>query len=176
MIDDNASNAVPSRQAVAAQDRSAPGQVTGRLRTAILAMVWEGARRAQAAEKAKMTDHSLRAALKKPHVLAFMNAELRVLRESERPKTIHRLTELRDQDRNANAAVAACKALEQISDAEAAKPGSNTLPQAPGLVVILNAGLPFAPQPPTIEHDAEVPRPLSPAPLGVTPRPPRRDR
>ena len=106
----------PTRQALAIQGRSHRMQVTGRLRAALTAMVWQGARRAEAAKIGGMTDHSLRAALRKPHVKSWYLAELGVLRESERPKTFHRLCDLRDQDENKNAAVAAAKALEQISD------------------------------------------------------------
>jgi hypothetical protein len=106
----------PTRQALAVQGRSGRMQVTGRLRTTLTAMVWQGARRAEAAKISRMTDHSLRAALRKPHVKAWYLAELGVLRESERPKTFHRLCDLRDQDENKNAAVAAAKALEQITD------------------------------------------------------------
>jgi hypothetical protein len=110
-------------------------QVTGRLRAALTAMVWQGARRAEAAKISGMTDHSLRAALRKPHVKAWYLAELGVLRESERPKTFHRLTELRDQDENKNAAVAAAKALEQISDEQMMRP--NAAAATPGVVLRL---------------------------------------
>jgi hypothetical protein len=61
---------LPTRQAIGVKGRSAPGKVTGRLRIAIEAMVWKSARRHEAATEAGMTDHSLRAALKKPHVKA----------------------------------------------------------------------------------------------------------
>ena len=59
---------------------------------------------------------------------------LSVLRESERPKTFHRLCDLRDQNENKNAAVAAAKVLEQISDAEVAKP-SNAV--SPGVTIVI---------------------------------------
>lgn len=108
----------PSRQALAAENRSLPNRVTGRLRLAITEMVWSGARRADAAKAAKMTDHSLRSALRKPHVIAFYRAELGTLRESERAKTFHRLCDVRDQDANKMASVAASKALEQVTDVE----------------------------------------------------------
>lgn len=124
-----------TRQALAAKDRSAPGKVTGRLRTAIEQMVWHSARRADAATTAGMTDHSLRTALKKAHVLAYMRAELGALRESERPRTLNRLAELRDQDENKNAAVSAAKALEQLSDEAYRTPAGPIT--APGLVIVI---------------------------------------
>ena len=145
----------PSRQAIAAENRSLPNRVPGRLHHAITEMVWSGARRADAATTAGMTDHSLRAALRKPHVIAFYRAELGTLRESERAKTFHRLCDVRDQDSNKMASVAASKALENISDVEVQRRPSEQ--QLPGLVVVIQA--PSSPRPAaaplTIEPDAE---------------------
>lgn len=109
----------PTRQAIAAKDRSAPSKVTGRLRAALIEMVWKGSRRADAALIAKMTDHSLRAALKKPHVKAFYLSELGALRESTRAKNFHRLDTIADSSRNDMAKVAAIKTMEAITEAEA---------------------------------------------------------
>jgi hypothetical protein len=118
----------PPRQALEAVNRSAPGKVTGRLRAALLDMVWIGSRRDDAAKANGMSVHGLREALRKPHVKAFYLGELGVLRESERPKTFHRLCDLRDQDENKNAAVAAAKALEQISDEQMMRPNATATP------------------------------------------------
>jgi hypothetical protein len=138
-----------TRQAVAAKNRSAPGKVTGRLHAAIMEMVWKGSCRADAAKAAQMTDHSLREALRRPHVKTFYLAELGILRTSERAKTFHRLCALRDQDENRNAAVAAAKLLEAIeADAPAYAPGSTR----PGVTIIIGqAGSP--PPMRTIEHE-----------------------
>jgi hypothetical protein len=126
----------PTRQALEAVNRSYPGKVTGRLRAALLDMVWKGSRRDDAAKANSMSIHGLREALRKPHVKAFYLAELGVLRESERPRTFHRLCGLRDQDENKNAAVAAAKALEQISDEPL---HSNATVTSPGVTIrILN--------------------------------------
>lgn len=111
-------------------------QIRGRLRAAIEAMVWEGARRPDAAAAAGMKDHSLRAALKKPHVLAYLRAEMDVLRSSERPRNIHRLVEIRDKADNMPA-VNAIRMLEQI-DEEHQRLGT-LAPQLPGLVVVVQA-------------------------------------
>jgi hypothetical protein len=114
-------------------------------------MVWQGARRAEAAKIGGMTDHSLRAALRKPHVKAWYLAELGVLRESERPKTFHRLCDLRDQDENKNAAVAAAKALEQISDEPLR---SNATVTSPGVIIrvlVPQPAQPIAPEPSQIK-------------------------
>jgi len=61
--------AFPTRQAAAIEGRSRRGAVTGKLRNALELMVWSGEKRADAAEKAGLADCSLRAALRKPHVL-----------------------------------------------------------------------------------------------------------
>lgn len=135
-----------------ADGRSNKGQVTGKLKVAIDAMLYEGARRPDAAAKAGMTDHSVRSALRKPHVLAYYNAGLEVLRTSERPRNIKRLAEIRDKADNMPA-VQAIRALEQMAEDEA-RPGGHTQ-QLPGLVVVINSR--FA--------DA------APAPINVTPRP-----
>src|SRR5664280_1878224 len=99
--------AEPTRQAIEAKGRTAPGRVTGKLRIAIERMVWYGDKRAAAAAFAGLTDHGLRSALRKGHVLGFLRSELALLKENERPRNVHRLAELREQDDNRNAAVAA---------------------------------------------------------------------
>ena len=108
--------AEPTRQAIEAHDRSMPKRVTGKLRIAIERLVWFGDRRADAATAAGLTDHGLRSALRKPHVLGYLRSELALLWEGERPRNVHRLAALRDQDDNRNAAVAAIKVLEQLTD------------------------------------------------------------
>lgn len=139
--------AVPSPQAVAARNRSSPGRVTGRLKNALDRMVWHGDKRADAATAAGMTDHSLRVALKKPHVLAHLRAELASLREAERPRNVHRLTELRDQDENRNAAVKAVQTLEQLSTEFRGDAGA--VQQRPGIVIVVT-GVPAPAAPVTI--------------------------
>jgi hypothetical protein len=142
----------PTRQAIAAQDRSARGRVTGRLRRALIEMVWSGACRADAAKISGLTDHSLRAALKKPHVKRAYLQELDVLRTSERARNIHALVSVRDTADNSMARVAATKALEQISDVEAARGGYGP-PLQPGLVIqIVTAAEPPRVVGPVIEH------------------------
>jgi hypothetical protein len=92
-------------------------KVTGRLAKAIEQMVWFGAPRAEAAETAGLKDHSLRSALKKPHVLRHYHAELGVLRESTRAKNFHRLDTIAGgEGENDMAKVAAIKTMEAISN------------------------------------------------------------
>ena len=60
----------PTRQAVAAKERSGKLTVSGKLKTAIDLMLFEGSRRPDAAAAAGMTDHGLREAFKN-HRRAF---------------------------------------------------------------------------------------------------------
>lgn len=103
----------PTRQAVAAKERSGKLTVSGKLKVAIDAMLFEGSRRADAAQAAGMTDHGLREAFKKPHVKAYYNAGLQVLRDSERARNILSLVAVRDGEGHTNpmARVSAAKAL-----------------------------------------------------------------
>jgi hypothetical protein len=125
----------PTRQAIATQGRSRKGIVTGKLKVAIELMVWSGARRAQAAEQAGLQDHSLRAAMKKAHVLRFYQEELRVLRESVRARNFHRLDAIAEESANAMAKVAAIKTMEQLTEVEV----NNRMatPTTPGLQIVL---------------------------------------
>src|SRR5260370_41980898 len=116
MTDTTQPFALSTRQALEAVNRSYPGKVTGRLRAALLDMVWKGSRRDDAAKVNNMSIHGLREALRKPHVKAFYHAELGVLRESDRPRTFHRLCLLRHQVGNKNDPVAAAQVYEQGSD------------------------------------------------------------
>lgn len=111
-----------TRQARAIAGRSARGRVTGKLAAAITVMVWEGSCRAEAAKAAGLKDHSLREALRKPHVKAFYRAQLDVLRTSEWARNVHALARIRDQDQNKTAVIAAVKALEEMGDGG---PGKN---------------------------------------------------
>src|SRR5258705_5668888 len=91
---------VPTRQAVAVEGRSGRLRVTGKLRIAIEAMIWEGLARKDAAAKAGLADSSLRFAMRKPHVMAHFNAELANLRTSLRARNLHRLDGIADASKN----------------------------------------------------------------------------
>jgi hypothetical protein len=132
MTETNQTGMLPTRQAIAVRERSLPGRVTGKLHKAIEIMVWEGASRREAAQRAGLSDHGLRQALRRPHVLAHYRAECEVLRTSGRAKRLHRLEELAAQDENRNAAVAAIKVAEQLGDEQAASGARLNLP---GLVI-----------------------------------------
>lgn len=136
----------PTRQAIAAKNWSGKLTVSGKLKAAVDLMLYEGSCRADAAKAAGMTDHSLREAFKKPHVKAYYNAGLDVLRTSERAKNISALARIRDNSENGMAVVSAAKALEQLSETETAHRGHG-LPTAPGLqIVIVQPGEPVKPR------------------------------
>jgi hypothetical protein len=107
---------IPTRQAIAAKERSGKLTVSGKLKVALDEMLFKGSRRAEAAEAAGMKDHSLREAFKKPHVKRYYNAGLEVLRTSERARNIAALARVRDSSQNGVAVVTAAKALEQLAE------------------------------------------------------------
>jgi hypothetical protein len=139
MSDETLPSNFPTRQKIEAEGRSGRNRVTGKLKVALDLMVWQGQCRAVAAEHAGLADSSLRAALRKPHVLNHYNSELSALRTSLRAKNVHRLDALGDQPDNKMAAVQAIKALETIADqADAAhRPG---MQQLPGLQIVILCG------------------------------------
>jgi hypothetical protein len=129
----NAKRELVSQKARTPSTRRAPG---GKVRLAIEAMVWQGHHRDEAAKLAGIKPKSLYNAFRKPHVKAFYNAELGVLRESGRAKVFHRLEALAAQDQNKAAAVKACQVLEQIDDEAVKRPAAQLVP---GLVVIIGS-------------------------------------
>jgi hypothetical protein len=110
-------------------------RVTGKIRVAIEAMVWDGLPRAQAAEKAGISEHGLYKAFRKPPVKAFYLKELEVLRSSERARSLFRMVELREQDDNKMVAFNAAKELAGSAEDQRAGAQAQSLP---GLVVQIN--------------------------------------
>jgi hypothetical protein len=156
----------PSRQALEAKDRSAPRRVTGRLRTAILEMVWKGSRRDDAAKAAAMSVHGLREALRKPHVKSFLLHELEVLRTSERARNVFALVDVRDNSQNAMARVSAARSLELLAETDEnnVRGGrSAAAATVPGICIVIErlAPMPAPANAVVIEHDPA--RPASPA-------------
>jgi hypothetical protein len=155
--------ALPTRQAAAIPGRSRRGAVTGKLRTALDLMVWEGLKRQEAAEKAGLADSSLRFALRKPHVLQHYRAECTSLRESVRARNVHRLDGIADTSKNDMARVASIKALEQIADQADERGQGRGAAILPGLQIVIVNGTtapriigpaPF-PAPPAIDHQPD---------------------
>jgi hypothetical protein len=142
MTEQTLPTAFPTRQAAAIEGRSRRGAVTGKLKAALDLMVWDASTRTEAATTAGLADCSLRVALRKPHVIAYYNAELAALRTSLRAKNVHRLDGIADKSGNDMAKVAAIKTMEAIADQadEKHRPGAAILP---GLqIVIVNGTTP----------------------------------
>ncbi len=70
--------------------------LTPKNKAAVEAMVFDGLKRSAAAELVGLTDHALRTALTKPHVLAYLNECTEVLRTGLRPRALHTMGELLD--------------------------------------------------------------------------------
>jgi hypothetical protein len=111
-------------------------EIRGKLRHALDAMVWEGLEYNEAARKFNFHVRSMRNALSRPAVQAYLRAERVVLRESMSPRNIHRLREIRDAADNMPA-VQAIRTLEGMGDDQHAGTSKQSLP---GLVVQINVG------------------------------------
>jgi hypothetical protein len=136
MSENSLPTTLPTRQAAAIEGRSKRLAVTGKLKAALEAMIWEGLPRAEAAAKAGMVDSSLRFALRKPHVLAHYNGELAALRTSLRARNVHRLDGIASTSTNDMAKVAAIKTMEGLADASAHL-NSVDQPRIPGVQIVI---------------------------------------
>ena len=97
-------------------DKSPKNGIGGRLKAALDDMVWNGTKWDEAAWKANLTVRSMRMSMQKAHVLRYIRAQRGVLLAQSSAQTFHRLSELRDQDENRNAAVAAARTLEAMTN------------------------------------------------------------
>lgn len=112
------------------QQRAAIGKsqrngVSGRLKACLDMMVWEALPYNEAAVKAGLSVRSIRLAMNRPHVLAYLKRERGVRLVSGSAKNLARLEELRDQDSNITGAVQAAKVLETMTNEAIGGPGSS---------------------------------------------------
>lgn len=129
-------NSSATRKPTPADDKpSRPRRVTGRLRTACDLMVYEGMSMYDAARKAGISAFSMREALKKAHVIGYLREHREILRVSMCGANLLALAEVRDQQDNQNARVAAVNSLERMGEANSA--GRSGLSQTPGFVIVL---------------------------------------
>lgn len=118
-------------------------RVTGKVRTAIDAMVWEGLPRSEAAAKAGISEHGLYKALRKPPVKAAYLAECEMLRLSGKARRIHRLNDMVEQNDNKAAVINAAVALENMGSDNPLSANGNQ--RAPGVVIqIINSVVPIS--------------------------------
>ena len=119
-----------------ARNKQPPLRITRRIREAIDVMVERGIAYDQAAAECGIATRHMRLALQKPHVSAYYQMQLKVLRGARAARNFHRLCEIADAEDNMPA-VNAIKALEQLSDEQINKPNA----PAPGVTIrIVNIG------------------------------------
>lgn len=112
-------------------------RVTGRVKQALDAMVYEGKRFDEAAQQAGLTVRTMRYALERPHCLTYLREQKQVFRASVSAQNIHKLAELRDTSGNAMAQLGAIKVLEQIDSDPQSQSGGI---RSPGFMIVVNAG------------------------------------
>lgn len=144
----------PTRQAIEAKTRSAAGKVTGKLREAIDLMVENATPWDDAGRQVGLTARTMRLALQRPHVMAYLKARREVFRATICTANIRRLATIRDAANNLPA-VQAIRVLEGM-DAEHQQSVAGRA-QVAGFVIVLREGQ--APQPLTINAtDVQVAR------------------
>jgi hypothetical protein len=140
----------PAKPPAITSKEAKPLKVTGKVKAAIDAMVWEGLKRDDAALQAGMKDNSLYVALRRPEVKAYYLAECEVLRTSGRARRIHRLEEMQEQNDNKAAVVNAILALEGMANDQAAANAQQSA--VPGVIVQIITQAPVK-DVQTIEHE-----------------------
>ncbi|MFG1222155.1 hypothetical protein [Xanthobacter wiegelii] len=114
-----------------------PDPMTPKRRALIDGMVWRGLKLAEAAIEAGMTERNAHMCAQDPKFRAALNAEMAAFKTSQRPRNVHRLAELRDQNEAKGAAVQAIRVLEDLAQQADAAPPSDV---RPGIVVIIQRG------------------------------------
>lgn len=131
-------------------DPSQPGgkpvqrRISGKVKAAVDAMVWQGLKRDDAAKAAGLQDNSLYVALRKPDVKRYYLDQLEVLRTSDRARRYHRLMELGEQNDNKAAAVSALVALKGEDEQQVSAGGVG---RSAGITIVIETGS----QPKTID-------------------------
>jgi len=128
-------------------------RVTGKVRQAINAMVWQGLKRDEAAEHAGLQPHSLYVAFRLPHVKQAYLKELEVLRTSERARNVHTLLDVRESE-NQVARIQAVRTLEEMDDENI--PNRRGIQAIPGVTVVIQAAPDKVSVSPIIDLTADV--------------------
>lgn len=108
-----------------------PQRIEGKVKAVIERMVELGEPWNDAARACNMSARSMRKALDKPHVIAYLKARREVFRSSVNAANIHRLAQIRDAADNMPA-VNAVRLLEQMDNEPQSRSGHA---QLPGLVI-----------------------------------------
>lgn len=112
-----------------------PDPMTPKRRALIDGMVWRGLKLTEAAIEAGMTQRNARMCAQDPKFRAALNMEMAAFKASQRPRNVHRLAELRDQNEAKGAAVQAIRVLEDLAQQADAAPPSDV---RPGIVVVIS--------------------------------------
>ena len=133
------------------RDKSAPHQVTGKLKTACDFMIYgneagEPLEYDEAAMAAGLTVRAMRMALEKPHVRAYLRQQRAILIASFHSTNPLHIARMRDQSTNQMVRLQAARAIEDMGGEAAATDGRR--PMSPGVTIIIGA-----PTPPAIAVD-----------------------
>jgi hypothetical protein len=128
-----------------ARNKTPTPRITARVKAAVEAMVERGIPYNEAAAEIGLTTRVMRLALERPHVYAYYQAQLKVLRGSRAARNFHRLCEIADAENNMPA-VQAIRALEQITEQTNNK---QTNTPTPGITINIVAATPA-------QHDAAI--------------------
>lgn len=137
-----------------------PVRISTRVKRAIDHMVFEGLKRAAAAEKAGLTDNALYIALRKTDVLAYLNMQQQVLRTSAAARSIARVDNLADDSQSDHVKLEANKFLLGIEGVSPITKSENTSiikNMTPGLTVNFIMGAPQQDDPRVIDGLARQP-------------------
>src|SRR5215469_5343265 len=134
-IENNPSITMPNEVAFAdnsklARNKQSPLRITKRIREAVDTMVTRGVSYDQAAAEHGIATRHMRLALAKPHVMAYHQQQLKVLRGARSARNFHRLCQIADAENNMPA-VNAIKALELIGDEQT----NNKQTTSPGVTI-----------------------------------------
>jgi hypothetical protein len=114
-----------------ARNKTPKPRITKRVKDAIDAIVERGIAYNEAATESGLTTRAMRLALERPHVLAYLRQQLKVLRDARGPRNFHRLCAIADAADNLPA-VHAIRALELLSEEVTAR---RTDAPTPGVVL-----------------------------------------
>lgn len=116
-----------------------PDRITPRMRKAVDGMVEQGLSWQDAAKAAGLDVRSMRKALERPHVIAFIRKRKEMLRQSVSAANIHRLRRIADAAPNMPA-VAAIKFLEEMGEDRNGAPGDG-IASSPGVTINIINGI-----------------------------------
>jgi hypothetical protein len=110
-----------------ARNKTPKPRITKRVKDAIDAIVERGIAYNEAAAESGLTTRTMRLALERPHVLAYLKQQLKVLRDARGPRNFHRLCAIADAADNLPA-VHAIRALELLSEEVTARRSDTPTP------------------------------------------------